>query len=148
LRVIDNRPWLSVSPAKAFITNTRQISVAANIASMTAGTYRGMIRVRVGARAIRKVFVTLVVIPPLPTAPPGTAAATLAWDPVYDSTLYGYKIYVGTAPNLYTRAMIVGNDPTCTIDGLTSGTMYYFAVSAYNGAGESPVSNEVSTVIY
>jgi len=148
LRVIDNAPWLSVSPAKTFMTDTRQISAAANITWLTAGTYHAIIRLKVGSRAIRKVFVTLVITPPLPPTQPGTSVATLAWDPLNDSTLYGYKVYIGTTPGLYTRAITVESTPSATIDSLSAGTMYYFAVSAYNGAGESPVSNEVSTVIY
>jgi hypothetical protein len=34
-----------------------------------------------------------------------------------------------------------------TVAGLTVGRMYYFAVTAFNGAGESAPSNEASKTI-
>ncbi|HEU5408743.1 MAG TPA: hypothetical protein VFU48_13320 [Nitrospira sp.] len=57
------------------------------------------------------------------------------------------KIYVGEAPRLYTRTMTVSNVTSSTVNSLTVGRMYYFAVTAYNSAGENPPSNEVSKTI-
>jgi hypothetical protein len=59
----------------------------------------------------------------------------------------GYKIYVGEAPRLYSRTITVGNTTSSTVNSLTVGRMYYFAVTAYNSAGESSPSNEVSKTI-
>jgi len=80
--------------------------------------------------------------------PPSAATATLAWNPVTDPTLDGYKIYVGTASGLYTRTITVGNLISYTVDSLMTRTTYYFSVTAYNSAGESSPSNEVSKSIY
>jgi chitodextrinase len=74
--------------------------------------------------------------------------ATLAWDVVTHPNLAGYRVYFGTAPGTYSQApgsgVNVGNVITHTITGLTSGTRYYFAVTAYDGSNvESAFSNEV-----
>ena len=81
-------------------------------------------------------------------APPN--AAVLTWDPVTDATLVGYRVYYGTVG--YTQArgagISVGNVTTFTVTGLTSGTRYFFAVTAYGTANvESPYSNEVTKLI-
>ena len=69
-----------------------------------------------------------------------------------DGTVAGYKVYVGTAPGLYTypgSPFVIGLTGTYTITGLPSGQTYYFAVSAFNSSGgESTLSSEVSKSIY
>lgn len=84
----------------------------------------------------------------------GTATATLngtavlSWDAETAPTLTGYRIYYGTAPRTYFQAygqgVPVGNVTTYTVAGLTSGTRYYFAVTAYDSSNiESTYSSEV-----
>jgi len=78
---------------------------------------------------------------------PGTTAA-LAWDAVTDPNLSGYRIYYGTAPGTYLQSvgqgLIVGDVTTYTVTGLSSGTRYYFAATAYDTSNsESIFSNEV-----
>ena len=73
---------------------------------------------------------------------------TLAWDAVTHPSLMGYRVYFGTAPGVYSQTagngVNVNNVTTHTITGLTSGTRYFFAVTAYDGANnESAFSNEV-----
>ena len=76
------------------------------------------------------------------TARPSDAAVELTWDLVADAE--GYRIYQSlTAGGPYTEVT------TTTlfqhiVPGLTNGTPYYFVVTAFNAAGESDVSNEVS----
>ena len=41
----------------------------------------------------------------------------------------------------------VGPEVSYTLNGLASGTTYYFAVSAYNSGGESALSSEVSSFV-
>jgi hypothetical protein len=55
----------------------------------------------------------------------------------------GYKIYAGEAPRLYSQTFTVGNVTSSTVNNLAVGHMYYWAVTAYNGAGEISLSNEV-----
>src|SRR5947207_7400403 len=75
-------------------------------------------------------------------------SAALAWDAVTDPTVIGYRIYYGTAPGTYLQSvgqgLNVGKATTFTVTGLSSGTRYYFAVTAYDTSnGESTYSDEV-----
>ncbi len=61
--------------------------------------------------------------------------ASLAWDPVPDTDVAGYRVYYGTSSTSYSQSVDVGNVTTATISGLTDCTLYYFAVKAYDTAG-------------
>lgn len=143
----DNVSWLTVSPTTTSMTSAAQLTMTVNASGLAAGTYNATITIKVGKQATTKVPVTLIVSPPSQPSPSATTA-TLAWNPVTDQTLNGYKVYVGTASGLYTRTITVGNLTSYTVESLTAGTTYYFAVTAYNSAGESSPSNEVSKSIY
>lgn len=74
--------------------------------------------------------------------------ATLTWDAVTDSDLSGYRIYYGTAPGTYLQPLgqgvNAGNVTSYTITGLSSGSRYYFTVTAFDMSNnESGFSNEV-----
>ena len=77
----------------------------------------------------------------------GPSPAVLAWDAVMDPNLSGYRIYYGTAPGTYLQYVdVASTDTTVTVMGLSSGTIYYFAATAYDmsiPANESVLSNEV-----
>ena len=85
-----------------------------------------------------------------PPNPPPATNVTLAWnanpptsDPATNTT--GYRMHIGFASGNYTQSTDVGKNTTFTLTNLTSGSTYYFAVTAYDAAGvESPPSNEVS----
>jgi len=83
------------------------------------------------------------------TATATGTTASLAWDPVNDPSILGYYIHYGKhSPNqfgscLYDHVQFVST-PQGTVINLDFGSMYYFAVSAYNGL-EGNCSNEVST---
>lgn len=78
--------------------------------------------------------------------------ATLTWKAptTYEdgSTLTGiggYRIYYGTSSGNYSQKMDVGNVTSYTLNGLTDGVPYYFAVMAYDSAGmEGGLSNEMT----
>lgn len=89
--------------------------------------------------------------PPLPPSPT-TGSAILTWNSNSAPDLVGYKVYVGTQSGLYTftgSPFSIGRVTSYTITNLPSGQTYFFALSAYDNAGnESPLSNEVSKSIY
>ena len=75
-------------------------------------------------------------------------SAALAWDAVTATNLSGYRVYYGTAPGTYRQCfgqgLSVGNITAYTLMGLSNGTRYYFAVTAFDTLGnESGYSNEV-----
>ncbi|MCC2683974.1 MAG: beta,3-glucanase, partial [Paenibacillaceae bacterium] len=81
--------------------------------------------------------------PRLLSADPQSASeVNLSWDAVPLAT--GYTIHYGTAPGSYSSTYTInsGTTTTHTLSGLSSGTVYYVAVSAFNGNGDSGNSNE------
>jgi hypothetical protein len=83
------------------------------------------------------------------------ANVTLSWIPPTtkaDGTpltdLAGYKIYFGGSSKNYTQNIDVGNVTSYTVSNLSTGTVYYFATTAYDASSnESSFSNEVSKTI-
>ena len=74
--------------------------------------------------------------------------AILAWDAVADPRLSGYRIYYGLSSGKYIQpfgqGITIGNISSFTVDGLKSGSRYYFAVTSLDYSGnESGYSNEV-----
>lgn len=73
--------------------------------------------------------------------------ATLAWDAVAAPSLIGYRVYYGNASGTYLQPLgsgiDVGNVTTYVVTNLSTGTRYYFAVTAYDASNESEYSNEV-----
>jgi len=78
-----------------------------------------------------------------------TGDLTLAWDAATDNVTAGYRLGYGTTSHNYTQQIDVGNVTEYTVYGLTFGQQYYFAVRAYNGAGQlSAYSAEVAAIVY
>ncbi len=83
-------------------------------------------------------------------------SVTLSWYPpstTADGTpltdLKGYKVYYGTLSRNYDHKVNVGNITTYKVTNLAGGVNYYFAVTAYDKAGnESEYSNEASLARY
>ena len=70
---------------------------------------------------------------------------TLSWNPNSEPDLGGYKIYYGTKSRKYEMPIDVENSTVYTLSGLEKGTIYYFAVTAYDLSGnESGFSEEIS----
>jgi fibronectin type 3 domain-containing protein len=86
------------------------------------------------------------------TATRGNAQVTLSWTaPASDggSQVSGYNVFEGTTADLSGSApvtTVTGAATTVTLPGLVNGTTYYFWVTAVNGVGEGPPSNEVHAV--
>ena len=74
-------------------------------------------------------------------AGPGPGA-TLNWDPVVGAA--GYNVYSRTASGNFAllQSVVGGSMTTLTVNGLASGTTYYFAATAYDSSNnESSFSN-------
>lgn len=75
-----------------------------------------------------------------PPAPVMNGSAQLSWQGVAEAT--GYKVYRGTQHGVYQFVADVGAITAWFDPVLTSGTVYYYVVTAYNAGGESGYSNE------
>jgi len=85
-------------------------------------------------------------VPPAPPAglmvTPGNGKVTLTWRKLNDLDLKGYMVYYGSAPHTYLgTGAVQGDSPidagsvtTIEIDGLDNGSLYYFAVAAYDNS--------------
>jgi len=90
---------------------------------------------------------TVTVRPQPPTSliasPQATGLITLTWSPSSSGDVAGYKVYQGTSSGNYTTTINAGSGNSYVDSGLTSGTTYYFVVTAVSASGvESVVSNE------
>jgi hypothetical protein len=80
--------------------------------------------------ALRACVLALVLLVPRPTL---AATLTVAWDPEADAA--GFVVYYGTSSGAYTGSVDAGNATQKQIDTLANGTLYYFAVVAYDSDG-------------
>ncbi len=79
-------------------------------------------------------------------AEPGDGTVRLRWDEVVDPDVDGYYVYYGTRPGQYfgtgavqgRSPVDVGDVTEVELEGLENGTVYYFAVAAYDAAGIIP----------
>lgn len=63
------------------------------------------------------------------TASPGNGSILLSWNEVNGAS--GYILYYGISRGIYSQSIDLGNTASYTLTGLTNGTVYYFAVTAY-----------------
>jgi hypothetical protein len=68
---------------------------------------------------------------------------TLAWDASPGAV--GYKVYWGLVSGQYTASLDVGNVLRYGLDGFGDCTTWFFSVTAYDAAGETGYSNEISS---
>ena len=79
---------------------------------------------------------------------PTSQDVQLSWSASPNSDVYGYTIYYGTQPGVYTNSTAFYNTTTGVVSGLIGGRMYYFAVGVIDDNGvENPLSNETSVAV-
>jgi hypothetical protein len=92
-------------------------------------------------------------VPPVPPAgliaSPGSGKVTLSWRKSTEPGVKGYMVYYGEAPSTYLGGSPIdaGESTRIEIGGLANGTLYYFAVVAYDSSEprqQSAFSGEVS----
>ncbi len=69
---------------------------------------------------------------------------SLAWTNPRSGTFSNVTVEVGTSPGALTHHYSVGLSSSYTVSGLLEGTLYYFAIVAWNGSLEGTPSNVVS----
>lgn len=86
---------------------------------------------------------TAAVVLLLVTFPAAAGQIDLAWDPSAGAS--GYKLYSGAQSGSYGSGLQVGNVTQTTFNSAPDCALSYFAVTAYNSAGESSPSNELAS---
>ena len=82
-------------------------------------------------------------------AHPSNSKINLVWSPPTDTgglSILNYRIYRGLASGELTLLETVGNVLNYTDTNLTNGVMHFYKVSAANGVGEGPLSEEVFSI--
>lgn len=95
---------------------------------------------------------TITLLPDPPAAPTGVTATagpsggeiTVTWSAVTGAT--SYNLYWGTSPGATTNQITGLTGTAYTHTGRTSGTRYYYAVTAVNAGGEGVKSSEANAV--
>lgn len=98
-----------------------------------------------GAR-VGLILVAIGLVLGMVTTPAQAGSISLAWDPVSDSDLAGYRVFHGPSANNYGTPVDLGLTTQHTLTGLTDCTTWYVAVKAVDAAGNisAGFSNEVS----
>jgi regulation of enolase protein 1 (concanavalin A-like superfamily) len=79
-----------------------------------------------------------------PSESTASTGITLMWDRSPETSVIGYKVYVGTTSNFYTQTFDTGNATSFVLTSAVLGQQYYFAVTAYSALAEGPLSAEVT----
>ena len=77
-------------------------------------------------------FLAFAVTPSIAAAQTPGLPVTVAWDANSEPAVIGYRVYVGTAPSVYSETFDTGNTTSFTYRNGIAGQRYYFAVAAYS----------------
>ena len=142
------------APAPAPFAGAASVRSAASAGSGSSPSFGGS---RSALNLLQNSAIARLLQPPTPvvTTPPpspSTENVTLTWAANREPDLAGYKVYVGTASDTYSfpgSAFVTGKVTSYTVANLPKGQTYFFAISAYDSAGnESPLSAEVSKSLF
>ncbi len=79
-----------------------------------------------------------------PAAVAEASQIRVAWNPVSNSSVIGYKVYYGTSSRDYQQVRDVQDNLSCLISGIVEGQQYYIAITAYTAEAESSFSYELT----
>lgn len=72
-------------------------------------------------------------------------SVTVAWTPNAETTVAGYKVFLGTSSGGYSSSQSVTSGTSAVLSGLKPGTKYFCAVQAYDKIGQtSDLSQEIT----
>jgi hypothetical protein len=142
---IANKPaWATFNTQTGALTGTPTAAQAGSFLNVTIGVTDGKASVNLPSFSLAVTAAPVVVNDKMATL--SWAAPTQRIDGTPLVNLSGYKVFVGQSSGNYSRTIDVAGAPNTryTVTGLSVGT-WYFAISAYDGAGlESAKSPEVS----
>jgi len=117
--------------------------------NLSAGTTFYAAVTATGSTGLESEFSTELAFQTAPALPPlSLHSLQLAWNPVTDSDVAGYRIQMGGSSRNYTKSYDVGAATVFPIADLEFGKTYYFVVSAFGGTGlESETSSELAVKI-
>jgi hypothetical protein len=137
----SDQPWLVTSAASG--TAPATLGVSASIGGLKIGTYTGHVTVTSGGVA-KAVTVALAVV-----AAPAQHSVTLSWKANASPNVVSYSMYRSNTPGSSYGLLASALDTTTYSDqGVQSGAIYYYVVTAVDNTGqESVYSNEIRAAI-
>lgn len=141
----ESASWLGLNVSSGTTTTEIDaISASVSTSGLAAGTYSTAITIAASGASNSPQTIPVI----LTLSAPTIGSASLTWDPITDTSLAGYNLYLGTQPGVYGPPISVGLNTAYTAGNLTGGKTYYFSVTAVNTTGaESAHSNEVNKTI-
>ena len=95
------------------------------------------------SRSVRRAVLSLLLVGAAGLIPVRAGSVNLLWNGSSGAT--GYKLYSGSSSGSYGTPQTLGSATQTTVSNMTDCAATFFAVSAFNAAGESNRSSEVST---
>jgi len=95
------------------------------------------------SRSVRAILLWLFLVGATGAVSVNAGSVNLLWNGSTGAT--GYKLYSGTASQQYGTPVTLGGTTQTTVNNMADCAATFFAVSAFNSAGESAKSNEIST---
>ena len=146
---IQGKPaWAAFNASTGALTGTPAVANEGTFAGVTITGSNGSSSASIGP------FTIAVKAPATsPPASPATGSATLSWTPPTQNTngtpvtdLAGYHIYYGTTEGAWTSTITVleATETSYVVSGLAPGT-YYFAIVAFNTAGDDSTQSNVAS---
>jgi hypothetical protein len=77
----------------------------------------------------------------------GANGASLSWTADLSPGVVGYRVHYGNFHGIYPNGQDAGNATNGTVNGLSTGYNWFFAVASYTSSVENPLSNEALVAV-